>query len=123
MPQTRYADVFWQAFPPLAGLDQDNYVVGPSGDSAATEPGRFGRRRDQEGQLGVRIRRGSRGETEARRFRHHVQTAEAPPVHGTAGLAPHIRALLPIRSGLTRKGREAGVRWRTLGRHSLSDNQ
>lgn len=30
---------------------------------------------------------------------------------------------LPIRSGLTRKGHEAGVRWRTLGRCSLSDNQ
>jgi uncharacterized protein YhfF len=39
MPQTRYADVFWQAFRRFAGLDQDNYVVGPSGDSAemATE--------------------------------------------------------------------------------------
>jgi hypothetical protein len=37
--------------------------------------------------------------------------------------APHIRALLPTRSGLTRKGREAGVRCTTLGRHSLSDNQ
>ena len=39
MPQTRYTDVFWQAFRRLAGLDHDNYVVGPSGDSAemATE--------------------------------------------------------------------------------------
>jgi hypothetical protein len=48
---------------------------------------------------------------------------EPSTVHGKAGLTPHIRALLPIRSGLTRKGREPGVRWRTLGRHSLSDNQ
>jgi hypothetical protein len=48
---------------------------------------------------------------------------EPSTVHGTAGLAAHIRALLPIKSGLTRKGREAGVRWRTPGRHSLSDNQ
>jgi uncharacterized protein YhfF len=39
MRQTRYADVFWQAFRRLAGLDHDNYVVGPSGASAemATE--------------------------------------------------------------------------------------
>ena len=37
MPQTRYADVFWQAFRRLSGLDQDNYVVGPSGDSAEME--------------------------------------------------------------------------------------
>jgi hypothetical protein len=37
------------------------------------------------------------------------QTAKAPPVLGIAGLAPHIRALLPI-SGLAKKGREAGER-------------
>jgi hypothetical protein len=38
MPQTRYADVFWQPFRRLAGPDHDNYVVGPSGDSAEMGP-------------------------------------------------------------------------------------
>ena len=49
-----------------------------------------------------------------------VSDGEEPSTaHGTAGLAPHIRALLPI-GGLARKGCEAGERRRTLGRRSLS---
>ena len=81
MPQTRYADVFWQAFRRIAGLDHDNYVVGPSGDSAemGTELANFGRRRDQEGQLGMRRRRGSRADTETRRFRHTQKVAHYRP--------------------------------------------
>jgi hypothetical protein len=115
-----------ERFAVTPGKDHDNYVVASFGDPAemATEladwspPTSIG-----HGQLGMRSRRGSRGDTEARGFRHHVRRRGASTVHGAAGLAPHIRALLPIRSGLTRKGREAGVRWRTLGSHSLSDNQ
>jgi hypothetical protein len=86
----------------LAGLDHDNYVVGSSGDSAemATE-------------LADLVVAGIKRASLACDYGEGREPTSKP-----ADLVTRRR--LPI-TGLDRKGREAGGRWRTLGRHSLSD--
>jgi hypothetical protein len=83
----------------------------------------FGRRRDHEGrgQLGMRLGRGSRVESKPADFVIVSDGESRQRLMGQPGLAP-IRA--PVAHNRPcQKGGEAGERWRTLGRHSLSDNQ
>src|SRR5271155_3187140 len=101
MLQTRYADVFSQAFRRLAGLDHDDAVVGPSGDSAemATELTDWS----------------SPGSSLACDYGEGREPTSKPADFVT-------RRRLPI-TGLGRRRREAGGNWRTLGRQSPSVNQ
>jgi len=78
-------DAFWQAFRRRTSLDHDHYVVGSFGDSPemATELADLAVTGIKRGdcQLGTGLRRGSRIDTEARRFRHDVRRRRASTVH------------------------------------------
>jgi hypothetical protein len=63
-----------------------------------------------------------RADTKARRFRL-LSDDESRPLFMRQRLYHLTSAALLSINGLARKRREAGQRWRTLGRYSLSDNQ